>query len=132
MRLEIVRSGCWQVLAVCSERGHCPLLDFLGGLEGSLARDARRMLALLVRVAEHGPLRNTEISHQIEAAVWELRQGRLRVLWFYDVGRIVVCSHGFVKRTSKVPAREVDLARANRARYLRARERRQIEIAWRR
>lgn len=90
------------------------------------------MLALFEQVAEHGPPRNTEVSHQVGAAVWELRQGRLRVLWFYDVGRIVVCSHGFVKRTSKIPAREIDLARANRARYLRARERRQIEIAWRR
>jgi phage-related protein len=131
MRLEVVRSGCWQVLAVCTERGQCPLLEFLDGLEGSLAGDSRRMLALLARVADQGPSRNVEVSHQVGGALWELIQGRLRVLWFYDVGRVVVCSHGFVKRTQKTPARELDLARASRARYLRARERRLIEIAWR-
>lgn len=131
MRLEVVRSGCWQVLAVCTERGQCPLLEFLGGLEGSLAGDGRRMLALLARVADQGPPRNAEASHQVGGGLWELIQGRLRVLWFYDVGRVVVCSHGFIKRTQKTPARELDLARASRARYLRARERRLIEIAWR-
>lgn len=131
MRLEIVRGGCWQVLAVCTERGDCPLLEFLSGLEGVLTADALRMLKLLDRVADHGPPRNAEVSHQVGEAVWELIQGRLRVLWFYDVGRVVVCSHGFLKRSQKTPAREVDLARANRARYLRARERREIEIAGR-
>lgn len=132
MRLEVVRSGLWQVLAVCTERGSCPLLEFLSGLEGCLAGDGRRMLALLARVAEQGPPRNTEVSHQVGDAIWELIQGRLRVLWFYDVGRVVVCSHGFVKRTRKTPARELDLARASRARYLQARERRLIETPWRR
>ncbi len=75
------------------------------------------MLRLLAFVAEQGPPRNVETSHKIAGEVWELIAGRLRVLWFYDEGRLVVCSHGFVKRTRKTPAGEIERAHAACAAY---------------
>ncbi len=128
MKLRIVRTGDWQVLAVCIERGDCPLLDFLAGLEGKLARDGRRMLKLLDRVATQGPPRNTELSHQLAFGIWEFIQGRLRVLWFYDEGKLVICSHGFVKKRQKTPAGEIERAQENQRRYSEAKARNDIEI----
>lgn len=113
MRLRAVRQGEWRVLAICTGRGDCPLLGFLGGIEGSLRRDQLGMLKLLERVAQVGPPRNAETSKKLSADIFELRFGQLRVLWFYAERRIVVCSHGFVKRSQKTPAGE--LARVERA-----------------
>lgn len=112
MRLRRVRRGHWDVVAVCGPRGECPLLDFLTTLEAQLKSDGRAMLRLLSFVAEQGPPHNVEVSHKIVGDIWELIAGRLRVLWFYDQGRVIVCSHGFIKRTRKIPTGEMDKAQA--------------------
>lgn len=110
MKLRRVRRSNWDVLAICGVRGDCPLLDFLAGLEGQLATDGRAMLRLLAFTAQQGPPRNVEISHKISGEIWEFIAGRLRVLWFYDAGKVIVCSHGFVKDTRKTPVGEIDRA----------------------
>jgi hypothetical protein len=110
MRLERIRAATWTVLAVCTDRGDCPLLAFLGGLSGDLARDGRRLLRLLDRVAADGPPRNVGVSHQLAEGIWEFVRGSLRALWFYDEGRTVIITHGFAKRTRKTPAAEIERA----------------------
>ncbi|MDY7093438.1 MAG: type II toxin-antitoxin system RelE/ParE family toxin [Acidobacteriota bacterium] len=128
MKLQTVRAENWRVLAMCTERGDCPLLDFLTSLEGQLAKDGRRMLRLLARVASLGPPKNTEISHQLDPGVWEFIQGRLRVLWFYDEGKLVLCSHGFVKKQQKTPRAELERAKTMRRRYLEAKRRGNLRV----
>jgi phage-related protein len=103
-------------------------LEFLVGLEGGLVKDGRRMLKLLDRVAQQGPPRNTAISHQLGPGIWEFIQGRLRVLWFYDDGRLVICSHGFVKKRQKTPAAEIDRALAYQRQYLKAKKDKDLDI----
>jgi len=128
MRLRRVRRTRWDVLAVCSPRGDCPLLEYLVGLEAQLAADGRAMLRLLARVAEHGPPRNVEISHKIAGEIWEFISGRLRVLWFYDEGRRVVCCHGFVKRTKKTPAAEIERGMSAHEAYQAAKQRGTLKV----
>lgn len=122
MKLRRVRTGDWQILATCTDRGDCPLLDFLAGLEGGLVKDGRRMLKLFDRVANFGPPRNTEISHQLGPGLWEFIQGRLRVLWFYDEGKLVICSHGFLKKRQKTSSAELERAQQAQRRYLAAKK----------
>jgi phage-related protein len=128
MKLKRIHRGRWDVVATCEPRGDCPLLDFLAGLEAQLATDGRAMLRLLAFVAEQGPPRNVDVSHKISGEIWELIAGRLRVLWFYDEGRLVVCSHGFVKRTKKTPGREVERARSFFAAYRAAKKERSLKV----
>jgi phage-related protein len=128
MKLRRIRRAQWDVLAICGTRGDCPLLDFLAGLESQLAVDSRAMLRMLSFAAEQGPPRNVEISHKIVGEIWEFIAGRLRVLWFYDEGRLVVCSHGFVKRTRKTPPGEIDRARAAYEAYQAAKKARNLEV----
>ena len=52
--------------------------------------------------------RNAEISHKLAGDVWEFVQGDLRLLYFRDRDRVVVCSHALVKRGRKVPKGEID------------------------
>jgi phage-related protein len=86
------------------------------------------MLRLLSFAAEQGPPRNVEISHKISGEIWELIAGRLRVLWFYDEGRLVVCSHGFVKRTRKTPPGEIERAQTSYDAYQAAKKARNLDV----
>lgn len=128
MTLWRVRKAAWDVLALCGPRGDCLLLEFLTGLEAHLEADGRAMLRLLAFVAEQGPPRNVETSHKIAGEIWELIAGRLRVLWFYDEGRRVVCSHGFLKRTRKTPVAELDRAKAAYEGYRVAKRSRTLKV----
>lgn len=86
------------------------------------------MLRLFAFTAEQGPPRNVEVSHKIAGEIWEFIAGRLRVLWFYDEGRIVVCTHGFVKRTRKAPAGEIEQAQAAYEAYQAAKKSRRLSV----
>jgi phage-related protein len=138
MVLRVVCRGQWSLFAVCNERGDCPLLDFL--YEGStptpfgfqprgpLANQKIRMLARLAAMAETGPPRNAKICHQIEGDIWQIELGRVRILWFYDEGHVVVLSHGFLKSSQKTPEAEKSLARAALKEYRETKARRRLKI----
>lgn len=104
-------------MAAVTERGECPLVDFLEGLDGDLADDGSRMVAVLERVASGGPRRDTQVSRQIGPGLFEFRKGRIRIAWFYDEGMLVVCTHGFVKKTQKTPPAEIRKAMSVHDRY---------------
>jgi hypothetical protein len=103
MNLLLVSKGSYIGYAVAKSREHCELLEFLEGLGQILQKDSDRMIALLDRAAMEGPPRNTEIFHQIKGKLFEFIQERLRVLWFYDEGRLIFCTSGFVKEGRKTP-----------------------------
>ncbi len=107
MNLFLISKSFYTVYAVGRSRERCELLEFLGGLGQTLQKDSDRMLALLGRVAMEGPPRNTEISHQIKGKLFEFVQGGLRVLWFYDEGKLIICTSGFVKKGQKTPQSEI-------------------------
>jgi phage-related protein len=138
MKIKMVRRGVWSLYAACTERGDCPLLDFL--YEGSWVtraglrpKDARanekvRMLARLAAVADTGPPRNAKICHQIDEEIWQIELGRIRILWFYDAGKIIILSHGFLKASAKTPEREKQMAREALRRYAEAKTSKKLEI----
>jgi hypothetical protein len=128
MNLLLVAKGFYTVYAVAKSREHCELLEFLEGLGQTLQKDSDRMLALLGRVAMEGPPRNTEISHQIRGKLFEFIQGRLRVLWFYDEGKLIICTTGFVKKGRKTPWGEIDHAIQLMGNYFEDKKKAQIQI----
>jgi phage-related protein len=110
IRLKVIVRDRWTLYAVCAGRDLCPLEVFLAD-RTELGKDKDRMLRRLEAIAEHGPQYLPDISHQIEPELWQTEQGRVRILWFYDRDRVIVCSHGFIKRTRKTPEAEKALAR---------------------
>lgn len=105
------------MVAAVTDRGECLLADFLDELEGDLADDGSRMVAVLEQVASDGPRRDTQVSRQIGPGLFEFRKGRIRIAWFYDEGTLVVCTHGFIKKTPKTPPAEIRKATSIRNRY---------------
>ena len=73
---------------------------------------------------------DAELFKKLKGEIWEFRtlfQGlQYRLLAFWDkatIGKVIVVStHGFVKKTSKVPQKEIDKADAIRKKYFEDKE----------
>jgi phage-related protein len=131
MVLFEILSSEFSVYAAGESQTGCDLRSFISGLASNLKGDGRGILALLKRIAQKGPILNPEISHKIEGNLFQLRQGRIRVLYFYDKGKIIICTHGFIKKSSKTPDTEKEQAKFVMKKYFEDKESGAIEkIPW--
>jgi hypothetical protein len=106
MQVVLLADGSkWKVYAVCSPNGDCPVLDLV------LELDRKRAAKVLSDLREHvpessssdwaagkfsEPLTNTEGLFEFR---WPTTKGGTpRVIWFYQPGKIIVCSHGLNKK----------------------------------
>ena len=102
------------------ENGDCPVEEFLNSLD----RKMRAKLLLGFALLEaNGPQLREPYSKPIGDGIFELRakQGSniTRVLYFFFMGRKIIVTNGFTKKTQKTPACEIDTAKKYRAEYLR-------------
>ena len=98
--------------------GSRPAEDFI------LSQDAKmqaKIFATLELLEIKGPGLREPFSKPLGDGIFEVRakQGSdiSRVLYFFVVGRKVILTNGFVKKTQKTPSREIDRARRYRADY---------------
>ncbi|HTQ80933.1 MAG TPA: type II toxin-antitoxin system RelE/ParE family toxin [Thermoanaerobaculia bacterium] len=132
MRLVRIGWESWDVLAVCDPRGRCQVLEFLVDFERSSPAAAYAMVALLRQtLPAEGPPRGEPLCKPLGSGIYELRKqpkGRkLRVLWFYGVGQVVVCTYAFSK-AERTPLTRVEQTRMLRKQYFAARSRGEIEV----
>lgn len=96
MILLEIKNDRYQVLAVCSESGRCPLKKFLQEQMQGCRKDALRLLALLENVDQDGPPEWGEVNeklpkkkfHHVAGIIKQFRAGRLPLLWFPGEGRV--------------------------------------------
>ena len=89
-----------------------------------LSQDAKmraRIFMILEFLEKMGPQLREPYSKSLGDGIFEVRvkQGSniSRVLYFFVVGQKVILTNGFVKRTDKTPAREINKAKRYRADY---------------
>lgn len=128
MKLIKLYEGQYTVHAACDGQGETPLLQFLEGLGANYRSSLNGMLNLLERCAAQGPPANADLKHRLDDGIFELIKGQLRVVFFTDAGKIIICSHGFLKKSRKVPQREIRTAQQARKRYQEAKQAHQLEI----
>jgi phage-related protein len=108
----------WRILAICDNRQECQVDDFLSTLAPNLQKDANRIRALFKFVTEHGPRGlDVEVSHNIAPEIYQFVKGRIRVAWFYDADKVVICSNGFIKKGQKTPKQEIEAAQQAKSNY---------------
>lgn len=87
------------------------------------AKEVLKLSALLTRVANEGPLNDTDKFKELrgEEGLWEFKtSGGLRLLCFWDEGNLIVTTHGYLKDKQKAPKRELQTAQNLKGRYFTA------------
>lgn len=94
------------------ENGRSPVAEFINGLEPKMQAKAIRSLDLL---AEYGSALREPFSKAMGDGLFELRikfaSDITRIFYFFVVDNRIILTNGFVKKTTKTPAQEIDLAR---------------------
>lgn len=108
----------WLVEFYETEPGEKPCLDFLNTLEVKLRAKVFRDLTLL---EQYGNELRLPYSEQLDDGIFELRtiQGKniVRNLYFFIIGKKIIVTHGFKKKTQKTPPEEIQKAKKYRADY---------------
>lgn len=125
LKILSVVEGAYDVGAIVHERAdgasECLLLDQFEQLETAVQASGRRLMAYIEQLAEKGPSSfSSDQLHLVDTTnkIYEFKAGRLRLLFFYSsTGKLVICSHLFVKKTQKAPSKEVDVAKKAKKRF---------------
>lgn len=133
MKLVRIARLRWEVLAICDSRGGCPVLEFLadpGGTSYQVA--AEQMMQLLAtQVPAGGPPRTEPLCKPLGNGLFEFRRQpkgkKLRVVWFYGGGTVVVCATAFTK-AERTPRTKIAQALLLRESYRLAKIGDKIEI----
>lgn len=109
----------FEVFFYDKEDGTEPAKEFLLGLDTKMRAKMLRTISLL---ADNGPDLREPFSKPLGDGVFELRakvgSDISRVLYFFIVGRRVILTNGFIKKTQKTPAAEMERAKRYRAEFL--------------
>ena len=109
MDLRFIREGAaFTIYAM--ELGET-LQQFLAALEQSNLKEHDRVLARLDHLAERGPSRRKNEFNDLGAGLFEAKTSAgSRVIFFYEQNHIVICTHGFAKKSRKTPKHLLDAA----------------------
>lgn len=103
-----------------------PAKDFILSLDKKMRAKMLRTVSLLV---DNGPDLREPCSKPLSDGIFELRakvgSDISRVLYFFVVGRRVILTNGFIKKTQKTPTAEIERAKRYRADYLGRKENKQ-------
>lgn len=93
------------------ESGHIPVRDFLASLD---KETYARFLWSLEQVRVRNVRAREPLVRHLEGKIWEIREESntniYRILYFFFSGKRIVLLHGFIKKTQKLPSKELDTA----------------------
>jgi hypothetical protein len=119
----------WTVLAVCAGEERCEVLDFAEQLRRDHPAESARLMRMFARAAACGPPRNVHRSRALAHDIYELETtGGVRVLYFFDENRLIVCSEAMVKPEQRGLLIAVEQAARYRWRYLNDKRRGSLRI----
>lgn len=107
-----------------TEIGEQPAKDFLLGLDTKMRAKMVNTISIL---QDNGYELREPYSKHLSDGIFELRAkvgtDITRVLYFFFVGKHIVLTNGFIKKTQKTPVGEIAKAKKYRADYLQRKER---------
>jgi phage-related protein len=105
--------------------------DFLEQAATYHENDFRKLLALLDHCVCNGMPTNEQKVRKLEGRfddLLEFKAGCLRLFWFWDKGKVVICTHGIVKKSQATPQKDLKTANERRKAYLAAKKNNEIKI----
>ena len=108
--------------------GICPVAEFLDELEPKMWAKVSRNIDVL---AEHNINLREPLVKPIGEGIFELRtqQGNdvTRIFYFFFVGKKIILTNGFVKKTQKTPQKYIDIAIEYKNDYIKRSETNEME-----
>ena len=105
------------------EKINLPYFEFQQQAMRRAAKEWPKLVRILDYVVETGPPKDAEKSKQLRDGIFEFRtKGGLRLLWFYDEGRVVICVNGYIKQGQKIPSKQIEEAIRWKNRYFEAKQ----------
>lgn len=98
--------------------GTTPVEEFLDSLNPKMLAKVLKTIDLL---EQNGPMLREPYSKFLRDGIFELRtkQGSdiTRILYFFIVGKKIILTNGFVKKTQKTPGIELEIAKRYKSDY---------------
>lgn len=91
----------------------------------SLDKKARTKVLYNISKAQY--IKDPELFKKLDSEIWEFRTiynkacYRLLAFWDKKTNKVVVCTHGFFKKTQKTPSQEIERAEQLRTEYIKGR-----------
>jgi hypothetical protein len=101
LRLILVRSGSARTVYALEVNGRCETYELLRSLP---ERAEQRLGYIIGRLAETGWAgKGAEGVRHLRGPVYELKEhsSNVRLYCFFHAGRVIICTHGSVKRSGK-------------------------------
>ena len=109
----------WRIHYYQDKKGRSSTREFLEGLK---VNERAKAFAWISQLEAEGPNLPRPYADLLEDGIHELRVrlsgSQVRVLYFFCYREFIVLTHAFVKTTSRVPAREIRVAKRCRADFL--------------
>lgn len=109
----------YNVFFFAKSDGSEPARDFMSTLDDKMQAKIAWTIELL---KTDGPEVRLPYSKCLEDGIYEIRakvsSNITRVLYFFCVGKNIILTNGFVKKSQKTPKNEIDLAKKYRDEYM--------------
>lgn len=102
----LYRGKQYDLLSVTHD-GKSQVKEFIKTLPQS---DQKKIFALLCRTADHGTLSNEEKFRKLDDGIWEFKSFQVRLLCYFERHRLIILTHGFIKKKDRTPKSEIDRA----------------------
>lgn len=104
---SLYHGNCYRIDAI-TINGVCLVQEFIEGLERPAQK---KVVALLQRAADFGPPVNEEKFKKLNSeGIYEFKSYQVRIFCVFEKGRIIILTHGFVKKSGKTPRNEIERA----------------------
>jgi len=124
MDLEFIKEGSHFTIYSMTVGESVP--DFLEKLKKERLDEYSKIIKRLEYLSEHGPNRRYSHYKNLGNGLFEIKTtGEARIIFFYDPGGIVICSHGIIKKSQKIPKQELTNALDRKSKYENARDKKQ-------
>lgn len=110
----------YDIIFYRTTEGYCPTVEFLNNLPEKLRLKSVRDLDIL---KANGLKLRMPFSRQVDNGLFELRIEHgtdiCRYFYFFMIGKKIIVTHGFVKKSTKTPPAQIEKAKRLKADYLR-------------
>jgi len=109
--------------------GNDEVSKFIESLGKDNPKEKGRIITRLHQLAERGPSRRIDEFNTLGNDLYEAKtKTGSRIVFFYDVNRIVICTCGFTKKSQKTPRNIIDASTVKRKAYFEAKKEDMIDI----